>query len=682
MDRRRAGSGRPRRLLLPGVEIRRRGLGFDPAGKAEAAQDDLGLGGGQSVAGDGLDDVLAAIAGLLHAEGQALPVIDEIDHHRLGEDLERPAELLHRHRGIGVLARHVEDERGFVVPLLAARQVGPGIAHHRAAAADMVEIVPPGAGHRGEQAVAIIERIAPGRHRAVHMVAAAQRRDQIVAHQIIGVELHEIAAAHLGETAAEHMALGRLVAAELAAMFQDKQGGVFRWVGEAYGKKLGFLAIWVQWIESTIWYPTVLTFGAVSIAFIGMNDVHDMSLANNKYYSLVVVLIIYWLATFISMKGMSWVGKVAKVGGLVGTIIPAALLIILGIIYLATGGHSNLDFHSSFFPDLTNFDNVVLAASIFLFYAGMEMGGIHVKDVNNPSKNYPKAVFIGAAITVIIFVLGTFSLGIIIPAKDISLTQSLLVGFDNYFHYIRASWLSPIIAIALAFGVLAGVLTWVAGPSKGIFAVGKAGYMPPFFQKTNKLGVQKNILYVQGGAVTVLSLLFVVMPSVQSFYQILSQLTVVLYLIMYMLMFSGAIVLRYKMKKLNRPFRIGKNGNGLMWLIGGLGFCGSLLAFVLSFIPPSQISTGSNTVWFSVLIIGALIVVIAPFIIYASKKPSWVDPNSSFEPFHWEEQPAVQTAGKSATNMATGSATTSNNGTSNSATSGNTAKDTTNIPKG
>ena len=29
-----------------------------------------------------------------------------------------------------------------------------------------------------------------------------------------------------------------LVAAELAAMFQDKQGGVFRWVGEAYGKKM------------------------------------------------------------------------------------------------------------------------------------------------------------------------------------------------------------------------------------------------------------------------------------------------------------------------------------------------------------------------------------------------------------------------------------------------------------
>ncbi len=183
----------------------------------------------------------------------------------------------------------------------------------------------------------------------------------------------------------------------------------------------------------------------------------------------------------------------------------------------------------------------------------MEMGGIHVKDINNPSKNYPKAVFIGSAITVLIFVLGTFALGSLSLKKDINLTQSLLVGFDNYFNFIKASWLSPIIAIALAFGVLAGVLTWVAGPSKGIFAVGRAGYLPPFFQKTNKIGVQKNILYLQGGAVTLLSLLFVIMPSVQSFYQIMSQLTVVLYLIMYMLMFSAAIYLRYNMKKNQSP---------------------------------------------------------------------------------------------------------------------------------
>lgn len=427
-----------------------------------------------------------------------------------------------------------------------------------------------------------------------------------------------------------------LVAAELAAMFKDKQGGVFRWVGEAFGKKWGFLAIWLQWIESTIWYPTVLTFGAVAIAFIGMDQSHDMALASNKIYSLAVVLLIYWTATFISLKGMGWVAKVARIGGLVGTIIPAALLVVLGIVYLATGGVPQMDFHGSFFPDLTNMNNLVLASGIFLFYAGMEMGGIHVTDMENPAKNYPKAIFIGAAVTVLIFVLGTFALGVIIPQKDINLTQSLLIGFDKYFAYLKASWLSPVIAVALAFGVLASVLTWVSGPSKGIFAVGKAGYLPPFFQKSNENGVQRNILLVQGAIVTVLGLLFVVMPSVQSFYQILSQLTVVLYLIMYLIMFAAAIKLRYNMKDYPRPYRIGKGGNGMMWIVSGVGFCGSLLAFVLSFIPPGQIATGSNTVWYLVLAIGCIVVVGIPFIIYANRKESWVDKTSTFAPFHWE----------------------------------------------
>ena len=428
-----------------------------------------------------------------------------------------------------------------------------------------------------------------------------------------------------------------MVAAELAAMFSDKQGGVFRWVGEAYGPRMGFLAIWLQWIESTIWYPTVLTFGAVSIAFIGTNDAHDAALASNKMFTLVVVLAIYWVATFIAMRGLSWVGKISKWGGMIGTIIPAGLLIVLGIIYIASGGHNNMDMSQGFFPDLKKLDNLVLASSIFLFYAGMEMMGVHVMDVNNPSRNYPKAIIIGSIITVLIFILGTFSLGFIIPSKDISLTQSLLIGFDNYFRHFHLSWAGPLIAIALMFGVLAGVLTWVAGPSKGIFMVGKAGYLPPFFQRANKLGVQRNILLVQGGIVTLLSLLFVVMPSVQSFYQILSQLTILLYLIMYMLMFAAAITLRYKMKSTPRPFRLGK-GNGLMWLLGILGFGGSLLAFILSFVPPGQIATGSHTVWYSVLIIGCVVMVVIPFIIYAMRKPSWRDANTEFAPFHWEEK--------------------------------------------
>ena len=432
-----------------------------------------------------------------------------------------------------------------------------------------------------------------------------------------------------------------LVAAELAAMFPYQQGGMFRWIGEAFGDKAGFLGIWLQWIESTIWYPTVLTFGAVSLAFIGMDHVFDMHLAANKYYTIIVVLAIYWLATLISLKGMGWVGKVSKIGGLVGTIMPAGLLVVCAVIYLASGGQSQMDWHGNFIPDFSNFDNVVLAVSIFLFYAGMEMSGVHVREIKNPTVNYPKAVIIGALATVAIFILGTYALGVIIPAKDINLVQSLLVGFDNYFTGLHIKWLSPVIAIALAFGVLAGVLTWVAGPSKGVFAVGQAGYLPKFFQRTNKNGVQKNILYVQGAIVTVLAFLMVLMPSVQSFYQILSQLTCILYLIAYLLMFAAALRLRYKMKGAPRPYRLGKRGNGVMWLIAGVGFVGSLVAFIFSFFPPSQVNMGSDAVWFTVLIAGTLVFVVLPFIILKFRKPSWDSMGNNFVPFSWDKTPGA-----------------------------------------
>ena len=90
------------------------------------------------------------------------------------------------------------------------------------------------------------------------------------------------------------------------------------------------------------------------------------------------------------------------------------------------------------------------------------------------------------------------------------------------------------------------------------------------------------------------------------------------------------------MKTTPRPFRLGK-GNALMWVMGAVGFGGSLLAFILSFIPPGQIQTGSNAVWYTVLIAGCVIMVVIPFIIYAMRKPSWKDPNAEFAPFGSEK---------------------------------------------
>ena len=428
-----------------------------------------------------------------------------------------------------------------------------------------------------------------------------------------------------------------LVAAELATGWPEK-GGVFRWVGEAFGPRIAFLAMFMLWIEVTVWFPTALTFGAVSLAFIGPDQKWDQALSSNNMFVLAIVLAIYWLATFIAFRGVEAFAKVSKWGGIIGTIIPAAILIVLGFAYLIGGGAPQIELSwSKVIPDFTNFNNVVLAASIFLFYAGMEMNAIHVKDVDNPTRNYPIAILIAAAGTVAIFVLGTLAIAFIIPHSAINLTQSLLVAYDDMFKWAGLGFLAPVVAVALAIGVLAGVVTWVAGPSSGLLTVAKAGYLPRFWQKTNKHGMATHILLVQAILVTALSIMFVVLPSVQAAYQILSQLTVILYLIMYLLMFAAAIYLRYSQPNRPRPYRI-PGGDIGMWLIGGLGFLGSLLAFVLSFIPPSQISVGSPATYVEILIGLTVAFVIIPFVIYWLRKPHWRDPETDFAPFTWEAE--------------------------------------------
>lgn len=426
-----------------------------------------------------------------------------------------------------------------------------------------------------------------------------------------------------------------LVAAELATGWPEK-GGVFRWVGEAFGPKWAFLAMFMLFTEVSVWFPTALTFGAVSLAFIGPDQTWDQALSANKFFVLAVVLAIYWLATFIAFRGVDAFSKVSKWGGMIGTIIPAIILIVLGFSYLVSGEPIHIELKwDDVIPDFTNFSNIVLAASIFLFYAGMEMNAIHVKELDNASKSYPMAIAIASIGTVAIFILGTMAIGFIIPQADINLTQSLLVAYYDMFQWAGIGFLAPVMAICLAIGVLAGIVTWVAGPSSGLLTVAKAGYLPRFWQHTNKHDMATHIMLLQAGLVTVISILFVVMPSVQATYQILSQLVVILYLVMYLLMFAAAIYLRFSQPNRPRPYSIPGGRKG-MFLVAGIGFIGSLIAFIFSFIPPGQIAVGSPTTYVLILIILTVFFVTLPFVIYANRKPHWKDENADFAPFTWE----------------------------------------------
>ena len=407
-----------------------------------------------------------------------------------------------------------------------------------------------------------------------------------------------------------------LVSAELATAW-PKKGGIYAWVKEAFGEKWGFIAICLEWLQNLVFYPTALAATAAVIAYLVNPD-----LANNKIFTLAVIIVVYWGAILLNFRGMKLSGLISSVGTMLGIILPGVILIFLAILWLVGGGTSQISLQTSgFIPDLSKISNIVFLTGIFLFFAGIEVSGVHALEVKNPQKDYPKAIFISALIVTAIFLLGSLAIAVILPASQISLTAGIMQTFQTVLDKFNISWMMPIIVLLAAPGMIVQVSTWIAGPSRGLLVTAEDGSLPPFFQKLNKNDMPVNIMIVQGIIVSIIALAFLFAPTVSNSFWLLTDLAAFLYLIVYVIMFLTVIKLRKTQPNTPRPYKV-PGGNGGLWFFVVMGIIACISAIFLGFFPPSQLHVRIYRYEFA-LILGLIIFMTIPFIINAFKKPSW-----------------------------------------------------------
>lgn len=134
---------------------------------------------------------------------------------------------------------------------------------------------------------------------------------------------------------------------------------------------------------------------------------------------------------------------------------------------------------------------------------------------------------------------------------------------------------------------------------------------------------------------SILLLVLIVLPTVESAYQIMSQMATIIYLIMVLMIYGAFIRLRRTQPQKTRGFKV-PGGKAGMIVVCGLGIIGALLALVLSFLPPKQISVGSPVVYVGIIAVGVAVFVAIPLVVYSMRKPSWRNPDTHFYPFDWQ----------------------------------------------
>ena len=413
-----------------------------------------------------------------------------------------------------------------------------------------------------------------------------------------------------------------LIAAELATGWPE-EGGPQVWVKEALGEKWGFVTSWLLWVQMMTGMVMVGTTVGVLLGYV----VNDPTLSQNNVFVALCILISFWGVTLLNLK-FDMVKIVGDWGAVIGVYIPFIALVALGIAYLIKFGLNPNGYLGTFsasklIPDFHDLGSLTYFSGIIFIFAGVEISSVHANNIENPKKNYPIAVILSVIVLAILNLTAGLTVANAVPDGQMQLaniTQPFVIyckglGIPAIFNNI--------ISAMIAIGVLAQLSAWVLGPSKAMIKVAEEGNLPPFFQKRTKKGVPITFVLIQAIVISLISITYLVTSDVNSAFFMITITTTIVYCVAYILMAISAIVLRYKRPDVKRPFRLGAKGNSLMWIVAILAIIGVSITILVSLIPPSILPASEGPGYIAFQVIGTIVSVVIPLIIFHFRKPEW-----------------------------------------------------------
>ncbi len=400
-----------------------------------------------------------------------------------------------------------------------------------------------------------------------------------------------------------------LISAELASTYPE-QGGIYTWVKHAFGKRIGFLAIWLQWIENVIWYPTLLSFVAGTIGYLISPD-----LAQSPYFLISVILCAFWGVTALNLMGMETSAFFSSLCTLTGLLLPMTLIISLGFVWFFSGKPIQLDLaFDKLLPHWGDKDAWMSLTAIMMSFCGIEIATVHAGDVENPQRAFPLALAYSVGIVLVTLILGSLAIASVLPHDSISLVAGIMQAFDAFFHAYHMTWIMPLIALMLVLGGLGSVNNWIIAPTKGLLVAAEEGNLPESLCATNQHGAPTTLLIYQAILVSLLCAAFLLLPTINSAYWFLTALAAQLYMIMYLIMFVTAIVLRLKNPNKKAAFKVPGGTKGLIF-VASIGIFSTLTTIVISIFPPSDVDIHSITRYVLSLLIGCFILCVPPLLL-------------------------------------------------------------------
>lgn len=408
-----------------------------------------------------------------------------------------------------------------------------------------------------------------------------------------------------------------LMTMELSTTLQGR-GGPQLWVKTAFGPKWGFTSSWLLWVQM---FPSMVMIASTLYPLFGVMIGQDQ-LGDNHRFTLAFIIVFYWLITLLNLKF-----DMAKIGGAIGiwlgVYLPMGLMFILGLAAFLKRGlypHSMLGAFSlhGTIPSLTDTKSLQYVSAVAFIFTWILTTGVYAPRLKKVTHVFPLGLLLALTVVVLLNLVNAFLIANVIPAGSDQL-DNIAEPVIRYCQVLGwPSWLAQVFSLLAFLGVALQLSTWVTGPSQMMAEVAKDGLLPAkwHFYRHDAIGVAQNVVITQAVLVSLFALLYA-LPNINSVFLMLVNTAVFIYCTVYGIIGLAFIRVRYLLPNQERPFRVGKTGNGGTWTVTGLLTFGILMIALTTLISTDRLSAV-----FMLLI--TLLLFATPLIIEHFKRPAWL----------------------------------------------------------
>jgi amino acid transporter len=332
-----------------------------------------------------------------------------------------------------------------------------------------------------------------------------------------------------------------LVVAELATAL-PVQGGYYYWVKTALGPFWGFQEGWWSWITS--WVDLAI----YPVLFVDYSAYFFPVLGQNQLLRWVVTLAVIWPFALLNMRGSKLVGDSSKIF-LVIVLAPFLLVTVIGLFKM-----SHNPFTPFTFPGVDLFP--AFGAGLFVImwnYMGWDGLSTVAGEIENPRRDYPRALAITIPAITLIYLLPTLVSLAVVGANNVEWTAG---AYNVVAETVAGKWLGTFLTIGAIISAIGLYSAWLLQYSRIPSAMSEDGYLPESVSRLHpKWGTPVRAIAISAVICSIASL---------GPFQTLVVVDVTIYAFALLLEFAALIALRIKHPTMKRPYKIAGGWLGIV----------------------------------------------------------------------------------------------------------------------